>query len=308
MLNEVAGKVAIVILRHSVNLVVKAWEDSSLDPVQTANTILEAIHHPYFYNDRSQIQRDMGHCIKDWIDSQHGEDKRYILNALTKESVRAHKNRRKGQLEVGHGAGGKYNSPLSPEKVTAFASANIPGASSVIGTFNQLSGYANQAQNYIGRDMPSDNPSSSYGHQQSYNAPPPPQHSYNAPPPQHSYNVPPPQHSYNAPPPQHSYNAPPQHDSYGSQQHGYGGGGFHSGPPQQQHGGYGGPPGGFHGGPPPPGPGGFHAGPPGGYNPGYQQQQHHQPPHHGGQSGYPGSHHGGQSGYPGSHHSGGGYY
>lgn len=50
----------------------------------------------------------MGACLKSWIDGQNHEDKAYILNALTKTSVRNHKNKRKGAPEdqVGHGCGG----------------------------------------------------------------------------------------------------------------------------------------------------------------------------------------------------------
>ena len=64
---------------------------------------------PYFYDDSSIIQREMGAFLKGWINGQSQEDKAYILNALTKDSVRNHKNRRKGHAEdqVGHGCGGQ---------------------------------------------------------------------------------------------------------------------------------------------------------------------------------------------------------
>lgn len=80
----------------------------------------------------------MGAYLKSWIDGQSAEDKRYILNALTKDSVRNHKNKRKGQPEdqVGHGCGGQYNSVLMPQGVGAFAQQHIPGASTVMGGFN----------------------------------------------------------------------------------------------------------------------------------------------------------------------------
>lgn len=58
----------------------------------------------------------MGAYLKGWIDGQSSSDKAYILNALTKQSVRAGKNKRKGheQDQVGHGCGGRESSRRSP--------------------------------------------------------------------------------------------------------------------------------------------------------------------------------------------------
>lgn len=75
----------------------------------TCFSVLTAFHHPYFYNDNSQIQREMGSYLKSWIDGQNPQDKAYILNALTKDSVKAGKNMRKGHKQdpEGHGCGGR---------------------------------------------------------------------------------------------------------------------------------------------------------------------------------------------------------
>ena len=120
ILNEPAGRVAQIIVEHTVKLIVKAWENTSADPNAIAHEVLECFHHPFWYNDNSSIQREMGAYLKSWIEGQSSEDKRYILSSLTKESVKGHRNLRKGhkQDQVGHGAGGKYNSFLSPEKVS----------------------------------------------------------------------------------------------------------------------------------------------------------------------------------------------
>lgn len=77
------------------------------------------------------------------------------MTGLTKESVRAGKNKRKGHEsdQIGHGHGGEYNSILSPEKVSAFAQAHVPGASGVIGGFNTVAGSYQSVQHYIGREV-----------------------------------------------------------------------------------------------------------------------------------------------------------
>lgn len=108
ILNEPAGQIAIIILSYTVKLIVKAWEDSSQDPREVARQILTAFHHPFFYDDSSPIQREMGAYLKSWIDGQSHADKQFILNGLTKDAVRNHKNRRKGHEadQEGHGAHG----------------------------------------------------------------------------------------------------------------------------------------------------------------------------------------------------------
>ncbi|GAA6015071.1 hypothetical protein JCM11491_001649 [Sporobolomyces phaffii] len=140
ILNEPAGQLAIIILKHAVNLIVRAWDDTSMNVDHVASDILSTFHHPYFYDDSSSIQREMGAYVKSWIEGQSPDDKRYILQALTKDSVRNHKNKRKGQPEdqVGHGCGGEYNSVLMPHGVGAFAQQYVPGASAVMGGVNQV--------------------------------------------------------------------------------------------------------------------------------------------------------------------------
>ncbi|KAK4049100.1 hypothetical protein OIO90_005570 [Microbotryomycetes sp. JL221] len=307
ILNEPAGRIAQIVVEHTVKLIVKAWEDQSKDVNRIATEILGCLHHPYFYDDSQSIQREMGAYLKSWIDGQSSEDKRYILNALTKESVKKHMNVRKGhkQDQVGHGAGGHYNSFLSPEKMQAAASQYIPGASGAFNAAHQASNMFNQASNYISRDGPDD--VGGGGYQQPSGVPPPGPSSY-----QPGYNHPPPTQfggSYDQnpggftniggyqqqPPPQPAvgfggkyHHQQPQGDYYNP-------GGFQGGPPQH---------GGFEGGfqpPPPPPPdagqyhpssGGFHQQQSGGPPPGWQQQGGGYP--QGGGGGYGG-------GYPGSY-------
>ncbi|SDA01330.1 BZ3500_MvSof-1268-A1-R1_Chr10-1g02585 [Microbotryum saponariae] len=257
ILNEPAGLLATIIVEHAVKLVVNAWDHSEVDPNAVANEILKTFHHPYFYDDSSSIQREMGACLKKWIDNT--PDKNYILHALTKQSVRDGKNKRKGHEkdQIGHGCGGEYNSILSPEKVQAFATAHVPGAAQAFSMGHQVSNYGHQvggaynsAQHYMGyRDIndggagPDPNAG---GYQQHYNT----NSSYNQ---GGGYQQPPP-----PPPIPHGY----QDNSY--QQGGYQQGGYPQGGYQNQE---------QFGGPPPPDP---HGGP-GGFDGGFQP-----PPPHGG--------------------------
>ena len=110
ILNEPAGQVAIVIVKRAVKGVVQAWDDSSLDPNAIINDVLPALHHPYFADARIPIQNEMFqaverescHCIiylrltmcVGWFNAQ--PDKHYVLDSLTKDGVRNHKNHRKG--------------------------------------------------------------------------------------------------------------------------------------------------------------------------------------------------------------------
>ncbi|ORY92909.1 heterokaryon incompatibility Het-C [Leucosporidium creatinivorum] len=156
ILNEPAGKIATIVVSHTVKAIVKAWENTSINANDVAHEVLECFHHPNFYNDNSSVQREMGAYLKSWIEGQSPEDKAYILNALTKDSVRNGKNKRKGHEkdQIGHGCGGQYNSILSPEKVSSFAQQHVPGASSVFNAAHSAQNAFGSAQHYIGREGP----------------------------------------------------------------------------------------------------------------------------------------------------------
>ncbi|KAI9613572.1 hypothetical protein H4Q26_010179 [Puccinia striiformis f. sp. tritici PST-130] len=96
ILNEPAGNLAKIIVKHAVNGVVQAWGSTSVDPYQTVNKILEAFHHPYFVDGISDVQREMGEYMRDWIGKMSSHDREYVLGALTKDSVRNGRNKRRG--------------------------------------------------------------------------------------------------------------------------------------------------------------------------------------------------------------------
>ncbi|KAH9470909.1 hypothetical protein Pst134EA_004820 [Puccinia striiformis f. sp. tritici] len=98
ILNEPAGNLAKIIVKHAVNGVVQAWGSTSVDPYQTVNKILEAFHHPYFVDGISDVQREMGEYMRDWIGKMSSHDREYVLGALTKDSVRNGRNKRRGHV------------------------------------------------------------------------------------------------------------------------------------------------------------------------------------------------------------------
>ncbi|GAA5960765.1 hypothetical protein JCM3765_007326 [Sporobolomyces pararoseus] len=328
ILNEPAGNLACIVVRHTVNLIVRAWDDTSMNVDHVASDILKTFHHPYFYDESSSVQREMGAYMKTWIEGQSPEDKRYILQALTKDSVRNHKNKRKGQPEdqVGHGCGGQYNSVLMPNGVGAFAQQYIPGASTVMGgvnsvqqTFNSFGGASHGGGHGGRRDVdeygnnngpggfmpPSGAPHQAQGAASDfYSGGSHPHNSSSS-----GYDSSP---SYHSQPSHHSGGGFPEPSHHGQHQ-GHSGSGY----PQQQYGGGGNDynssssndynPGGFGQPPPPPqfgGPPPFQQGYPG---QGYRQPPPPPPgPNYGNQGGYPGN----QGGYSGNQggYGGGNYY
>ncbi|GAA5913792.1 hypothetical protein JCM5296_002869 [Sporobolomyces johnsonii] len=282
ILNEPAGQIAILILRHTVKLIVKAWDDTGMNPDMVASDVLSALHHPFWYDDSSSIQREMGAYIKSWIDGQSPDDKAYILKSLTKDSVRSHSNHRKGHKadQVGHGCGGEYSSVLMPHGVGAFAQQHVPGASTVMGGFNQVQNtfqqFSGATKPYLGREMDGQGAGGFQEPPAGFMPPPggPPQAVHGGAPSfdefsSSSSSMPQPSHynssgggggggggGYHSSP---SYDMPPRHEPYQQQQfgggpHGYGHGqghghgGHH---PQPHHPSYGGPPPDQYGGAPP---------------------------------------------------------
>ncbi|WVQ78200.1 hypothetical protein IAT38_000283 [Cryptococcus sp. DSM 104549] len=296
ILNEPAGEIAKVVVEYSVNLVVKAWDDTSMNTDQVTESILECLFHPDFASGHSQIQRMMLDKMREWINST-GNHKNELISRLSADNVKAGKNRRIGDTsaQTGH-----VHNALLPDgglqQVIAQQNIHVPGAQ-VLNAGQDLmsgkmpwdqgfgSGGPNAWRGIDGQDAGSA-PSGGYNApQQSYNAP---QQSYNS---QPSYGGSDPSYGGHRQPSygggghhQQSYNAP--EPSYGGGGGGYGGGNegypgqqFHGGGHQQPHhgggGGYGGPggPGGFQGGG---GPGFGGPPPPGGHGGYHGQPQHHQ--------------------------------
>ncbi|GJJ14848.1 hypothetical protein Clacol_009116 [Clathrus columnatus] len=91
ILNEPAGNIAKLIVAHTVKLVVKAWDDPSMNVHGITEDVLSCLFHPDFHDSSSQIQREMLEYMRTWLNS-HGHQKDFILSRLTKDAVRNHRN------------------------------------------------------------------------------------------------------------------------------------------------------------------------------------------------------------------------
>jgi len=124
ILNEPAGKVARVVVRHAVEDIVRAWDDVSIDPNQVVHHVLETFHHPFF-SSGSRLQDEMLQTVREWLNTQ---DRHFVLNALTKQAVRDNKNHRQGSEKYihqhPHGHGGAH--PHSHQEVPAYARSIDP--------------------------------------------------------------------------------------------------------------------------------------------------------------------------------------
>lgn len=90
-LNEPAGKIATVIVAHVVPLVVDAWDDSSIDPNQVTDEVLQVFHHPATAS--TKLQRKMRTTMEEWVNDLQNADS--ILEGLTAEGCRDGKNLKK---------------------------------------------------------------------------------------------------------------------------------------------------------------------------------------------------------------------
>ncbi|KAL0581875.1 hypothetical protein V5O48_000104 [Marasmius crinis-equi] len=137
ILNEPAGHIAKVIVSHTVGLVVKAWDDNSMNVRQVTEDILECLFHPDFHNPNSKIQREMLQAVKTWVDGL-GKRRNEILRRLEKEPVKKHDNIRLA------GDGGK------PEAVGSYAhNQGLAAQANLQGYLQQVPG-VQQAQSVFG--------------------------------------------------------------------------------------------------------------------------------------------------------------
>ncbi|KAG6878317.1 hypothetical protein C0993_008914 [Termitomyces sp. T159_Od127] len=110
ILNEPAGKIAQLVVENTVNLIVQAWAQNN-DPEEVINQILEAFHHPYYADGRSEIQRKMFDFMDRWIGGLGHEEAAEIIQRLTKDSVRNARNKRPGSENESHDESGGYTGP-----------------------------------------------------------------------------------------------------------------------------------------------------------------------------------------------------
>ncbi|KAG8709800.1 hypothetical protein FRC08_018045 [Ceratobasidium sp. 394] len=162
ILNEPAGKIALVVVKHTVELIVQAWYDHNKDVGQTINQVMEAFHHPYYATGNSQVQNNMAEELNRWFGGL-GSEGQQVLQLLTKDSVRNGKNKRVGQDDGtttfggagGHGQSGGYGQQSG-------------GYGQQSGGYGQQSGgYGQQSSGYGQQSSGYGQQSGGYGNQES---------------------------------------------------------------------------------------------------------------------------------------------
>lgn len=136
ILNEPAGNLAKIIVAHTVSLVVKAWDDSSMNVHQITEDILQCLFHPDFHNPSSEIQRKMLQFMRDWVQGL-GHRQGEVLRRLTKNAVRNHENIRLPGEGAAHPTGAAYNAGQNVQHDIQGYISGIPGLG--------------QAQNLLGK-------------------------------------------------------------------------------------------------------------------------------------------------------------
>ncbi|KDQ14443.1 hypothetical protein BOTBODRAFT_110023 [Botryobasidium botryosum FD-172 SS1] len=86
ILNEPAGRIAMIVVRHTVERVVRAWYDPAVDVNQVSREILDAFHHPYFARPDCVLQSEMFEYMQAWIEGMDEVDRNRTLASLDKVS------------------------------------------------------------------------------------------------------------------------------------------------------------------------------------------------------------------------------
>lgn len=164
-LNEPAGLAAVAVVKHTVPLIVEAWSDHNAPVDRVIDTILEAIHHPYWARDDSAIQNEMLDVVRRWLGGLDQRKRTLIISSLSKDSVRAGNNKREDSASygtLGHrcGAGGGHgHAQHAPGSGSAYTQGALGSGGrqhhQTLATGNRISG------------NPIPQQSSQYGHQSS---------------------------------------------------------------------------------------------------------------------------------------------
>ncbi|KAJ3526948.1 hypothetical protein NM688_g8193 [Phlebia brevispora] len=141
ILNEPAGHLGKIVLTHAVTLVVKAWDDTSMNVHQVTGDILSCLFHPDFHDPQSKIQREMMDYMRRWV-QELGSRQHDILHRLTKESVRNHKNIRQAGEGGAAVAQGTYaqNAGLEAQHDIQGYVSSIPIVGSAAGIISSMGG------------------------------------------------------------------------------------------------------------------------------------------------------------------------
>lgn len=136
ILNEPAGLVATAVVKHTVQLVVKAWSDDGMSPDRVADDACACLFHPDFPS-RMPVQSEMLATVAQWAEKQ----KPKIFERLTKQAVRNHENIRlagEGGAPEAVGSFAQTQGLDMQNKIGGYLQGAIPGgASSFLGGGNQ---------------------------------------------------------------------------------------------------------------------------------------------------------------------------
>ncbi|OAX41617.1 Het-C-domain-containing protein [Rhizopogon vinicolor AM-OR11-026] len=150
ILNEPAGNLAKIVLTHTVNLVTKAWAESSVNVNEVTEEVLQCLFHPDFHHRSSVIQRQMLEYMGSWVQGL-GNNQRATLARLSKGSVRAQENTRgQGGASASHAHPGQVQ-----QSIQGFVQG-IPGVPQMHGLLNMAGGAG------TGRETSSEQSSSYY--------------------------------------------------------------------------------------------------------------------------------------------------
>ncbi|EIN08362.1 Het-C-domain-containing protein [Punctularia strigosozonata HHB-11173 SS5] len=138
ILNEPAGNLAKIIVKHTASLVVRAWDDTSMNVQHVTSDILECLFHPDFHDSNSKIQREMLQYMRDWSQG-HGGRTGDVIRRLSKNAVRNHENIRLA------GEGG-----VPEAQGTAAYNYGQQAQHDLQGYLNQIPGVS-QAQHFVGQ-------------------------------------------------------------------------------------------------------------------------------------------------------------
>jgi hypothetical protein len=148
-LNEPAGQVAIVTVRHAVTQVVAAWSNPSIDPRQAIDSIMTVFCHPALLNHNSAVQMEMYAVVERWVNAMSPTDRNVMLEGLSKAGVRAgrHHDAKRNDGLGGHGTSGDHShaGPGMGQGYITQASQNIPG----YGMYQQAQGMWGQGSGYV---------------------------------------------------------------------------------------------------------------------------------------------------------------
>ncbi|KAL1759591.1 heterokaryon incompatibility protein Het-C-domain-containing protein [Schizophyllum commune] len=142
ILNEPAGLIAKTIVTYAVTRITNAWNDDSVNPGTVVEDILQCLFHPDWHNRQSQIQVEMMQTMHNWFSQMRQDRQQTVLQRLTKQAVRDHKNiRLQGEGGEPEAVGSyAYNEGHAAQNALLGYAQGIPGVSQASGFINQVQG------------------------------------------------------------------------------------------------------------------------------------------------------------------------